>query len=889
MIFRGMVRGISSRAVIGCAAAAGVLVAGVFAFGLRVSADSSLFWDDVTGALMEKTDEPGVAWKSWYQPHCQVTNAIVEDYGSREERELCAVSSAHAQLAVFKASDAGDPLYALKRDTDEVFHRVTILTPYPSYLTLLADDMILGASQNGADQLALYSLSQLQEHVVPVQIQTGYTTYNTVYTIDTSQRQIIRDDQLQKFAAGSIAVSKNGMFAVVQALGRGLVWVDLRTRDVKLITNDSNNGQNVALAVANDGNSVAVTGGGSTVHRIYTGIGGCGVSDVSVTLKNRKICHAIDLSNDTVTNQDFGTPYDPEFETNTKLVIHEWVADEQKSRRVMFTPDPDKYRLEYLAMGDSYTSGEGDVGRDVNGKKYYLAGTDVDKDDCHLSSRSYPFLLKAEWGITNSRMRSVACSGAQVLPDFYGNSANYPGQEQRLLKRGDITVLKQQALEKFTPGHVQQIEFVKKYQPKLVTLTGGGNDVGFADILEYCALPDGGTLVPGFGDCEYAKFNSNLYNMLVNAIDTQYNFTKQLIGKMQQASPTTKIVLIGYPSFIKPQFLCAPNGGTLSQSEATMINTMLIRMNSMLQRAAHDTDITYVDITDALNGGRICEGSKYMTGVLKNMMGQSEEAERFHPNAEGHKRIATAIHNADVYERDTAASGAGAYEPSTGNKITVKKDVVLGGATLKISGMEIRIPQEVFKPLSQFTITIHSDPTELGQFTTDADGSFSKTLSLNGVDIGRHVLVIDGVDPDDNPLQLFQFVEVKASDTDADGDGIPDDQDPCQYITQWYDEETGEDICAVIPTSESKLAKLSTASYVVARSVTRDTEPYNIATISDTHDHVQQPIPSERLTASSAHVPQAMDYRGVIGVIILLLLGVGSWIGYTYYKKYTHK
>lgn len=46
------------------------------------------------------------------------------------------------------------------------------------------------------------------------------------------------------------------------------------------------------------------------------------------------------------------------------------------------------------------------------------------------------------------------------------------------------------------PGIVAQIEFVKKYKPKVVTLTGGGNDVGFADVLGYCASGASVTMMP---------------------------------------------------------------------------------------------------------------------------------------------------------------------------------------------------------------------------------------------------------------------------------------------------------------------------------------------------------------------------------------------------------
>lgn len=59
-------------------------------------------------------------------------------------------------------------------------------------------------------------------------------------------------------------------------------------------------------------------------------------------------------------------------------------------------------QLDYLALGDSYSSGEGDTARNpADNSKYYRFGTDVNGDSgngiprekCHVSTRSYPYIL----------------------------------------------------------------------------------------------------------------------------------------------------------------------------------------------------------------------------------------------------------------------------------------------------------------------------------------------------------------------------------------------------------------------------------------------------------------------------------------------------------------
>lgn len=61
-------------------------------------------------------------------------------------------------------------------------------------------------------------------------------------------------------------------------------------------------------------------------------------------------------------------------------------------------------------------------------------------------------------------------------------------------------------------------------------------------------------------------------------------------------------------------------------------------------------------------------------------------------------------------------------------------------------------------------------------------------MSLEDVEIGNHK-VVEGIDSSNMPTQLYQFIQVGIFDDDADGDGIPDDIDKCQFITEWYDEQ----------------------------------------------------------------------------------------------------
>jgi len=143
------------------------------------------------------------------------------------------------------------------------------------------------------------------------------------------------------------------------------------------------------------------------------------------------------------------------------------------------------------------------------GGAYYLPGTEED-GQCHLSSRSYPFVLRGWWGVDILKMDSVACSGAEILQDYVKRPDSYLGQNSRLddFSSERIKQEKNQALIDKKPGIIPQIEFIDRYRPKVVTLTGGGNDVGFADVLLSCASNASIGFIPIGDTCGYAKEGS---------------------------------------------------------------------------------------------------------------------------------------------------------------------------------------------------------------------------------------------------------------------------------------------------------------------------------------------------------------------------------------------
>ncbi|WP_438297136.1 SGNH/GDSL hydrolase family protein [Streptomyces sp. HUAS TT7] len=111
----------------------------------------------------------------------------------------------------------------------------------------------------------------------------------------------------------------------------------------------------------------------------------------------------------------------------------------------------------YVALGDSFSSGEGNPP--------YDAGTDRRGDKCHRSPRAYPHLLNSpRWPLGTESFD--ACSGADTTAIFSGSPGNHEGSQFDRLNAATT----------------------------IVTLTAGGNNADFANTLRQCVY---GPIVPG--------------------------------------------------------------------------------------------------------------------------------------------------------------------------------------------------------------------------------------------------------------------------------------------------------------------------------------------------------------------------------------------------------
>jgi lysophospholipase L1-like esterase len=248
-----------------------------------------------------------------------------------------------------------------------------------------------------------------------------------------------------------------------------------------------------------------------------------------------------------------------------------------------------------LALGDSYSSGEG--------AGDYEPGSDTDDNTCHRSRNAWPVLLAEQ-----RRLRiqpSLACSGATLTDLMSGRSGGQPERRRSQLSRiaGDANV---------------------------ITVTIGGNDLGFREVLENCIA----------ADC-VTTYHRPSGDVLDARIDDLARRLPAAYRAIQAAAPKARVVVVDYPKFFPD---AKPNCAALdriSPAEGGYLNDKLHRADIAILDAAREAGVTGIDVSTTLQGGELtCSGTQYVNHATPQLKLLSAS---FHPNALGQERMARAV------------------------------------------------------------------------------------------------------------------------------------------------------------------------------------------------------------------------------------------------------
>jgi len=502
----------------------------------------------------------------------------------------------------------------------------------------------------------------------------------------------------------------------------------------------------------------------------------------------------------------------------------------------------------YLAMGDSFSSGEGDL----QGGTWYEPGTDeqgnkdtfVGRNLCHLSRRSYPYLIAKELGylsgdasepstpLDNDLFHSVACSGAVMHNVVGGARPLYTG----LGGADDFKFTENQYangflgdLGRWQPGRIKQLDRLdtsifgsyssSEPRPEIITLGIGGNDAGFGDTILACALP--GTCKQAVaGSTDASNLAIRLMNLKPKLVDTY--------KKLKSASPESRVYVHGYPVFVSgreddPAGIL--DGGTcdvnvrLDHDERRLVVEGVKYMNQIVKSAAQEAGVVYIDVENILDGTNLCSGAEKPSMTVNGITAGNDKEhlaldilskgicwirsgclgnESFHPNPEAHKlysqRLLYATNSLSIMSPSPTPTtipvpniffGSLAINESATKNNGGTSTTMVPNPRPFLNGTEqgLQIIQNGLLPGSMLRVELQSTPITVAQFTVPGSGEIDQPIILpEGAEPGAHELHIFGTDNFGTDFDYYEPIVVAFSDTDFDGDGVLDVVDSCITI-----------------------------------------------------------------------------------------------------------
>ena len=149
----------------------------------------------------------------------------------------------------------------------------------------------------------------------------------------------------------------------------------------------------------------------------------------------------------------------------------------------------------------------------------------------------------------------------------------------------------------------------------LVTMTIGGNDIGFANLIYQCTL----------SDCSAAldSARANLEATVGTALDNVYTTVKS------RAAIGAKIVVLGYPRVFSGASCFGSLG--ISSTEETKANQLSDALDQVTAAHALTDGVTYKSAITPFTGHAVCSSSAWLNGLNLFNTGES-----YHPNRTGH-------------------------------------------------------------------------------------------------------------------------------------------------------------------------------------------------------------------------------------------------------------
>ena len=285
----------------------------------------------------------------------------------------------------------------------------------------------------------------------------------------------------------------------------------------------------------------------------------------------------------------------------------------------------------YVALGDSFSAGEGNPGKEPT--PWVDQGgipTTVD-NGCDRSPVAYPMLtdkwLSKDKSLPPMSFNFLACSGA-TTEDLWNSGASAAGlkgangtEPQQLLDTGDLA------------------------EARVVTVTIGGNDLNFADILANCIDV---VLHP---TCSTSSNDGWIADLGQN-ITTLGPILKSTYQQIEDESPNAALYVVAYPNIFPTTAgsACFGNTGILTGG-MNYLASYQDQLTSVIQAAASQAGAHFINPNDSnpsdpgsvpashsFVGHDICSHSSWFNNLNLN-----DQQYSFHPNKKGQAALAADV------------------------------------------------------------------------------------------------------------------------------------------------------------------------------------------------------------------------------------------------------
>lgn len=350
------------------------------------------------------------------------------------------------------------------------------------------------------------------------------------------------------------------------------------------------------------------------------------------------------------------------------------------------------------------------------------------------------------------------------------------------------------------PDHVPQLDHVELSAADLVTLTIGGNDALFADILFWCWRDE---------ECQNtipSGWNETLDEGMTQVLTSLESTLEDTFATIRSKAPFGDVRVFGYPAlFPSDPTLQACSilsnsafWGSFSPAEQNWLNRLGQTLNDTIRMAAANTGVRYirVDLPGMFPGHEICgaQGSWFVpppdTGSWQLALKKAPR-EVFHPTPTGHLEGYRRALESDL--RSFPLRRPAPLQARTKTAVDLAGAPTLGELRVKVvnspcsevavPGQQLLLAGEGFAAGASVSIVLSGTSSQvLRILAANAQGHFSTTANIptdfapqplarleaagTGANLGRRNLVAH--------LPVGPAVTV-----DQDGDGIPDVCDDC--------------------------------------------------------------------------------------------------------------